>query len=165
MIKKKVLTREQIIKLLISHYRDRNKLLTRSQINELSKYKNDYEFLQPDYSKYVYSGIINISDKKLKDLKSQKYSNRMIWSSDVKTGLGFYSFKQHAIEGYNKVLIIGYFSDDFILNPLKISKLKEIRKERFSKTMALSFLVKAEEEILTGKPVKIHSILHDKIKL
>jgi hypothetical protein len=89
----------------------------------------------------------------------------MIWSSDVKTGLGFYSFKKHAIEGENKVLIIGYFSDDFILNPLKISKLKEIRKERFSKTMALSFLVKAEEEILTGKPVKIHSILHDKIKL
>lgn len=165
MIKKKVLTREQIIKLLISHYRDRNKLLTRSQINELSKYKNDYEFLQPDYSKYVYSGIINISDKKLKDLKSQKYSNRMIWSSDVKTGLGFYSFKQHAIEGYNKVLIIGYFSDDFILNPLKISKLKEIRKERFSKTMTLSFLVKAEEEIITGKPVRIHSILHDTIKL
>ena len=74
MIKKKSLTKSQIIKLLIGHYKSKNKLLTRSQINKLSKYKNDYEFLQPDHVKYVYSGLINVSDKKLELLRKEKYS-------------------------------------------------------------------------------------------
>ena len=163
MIKINQLTKSQIINLLIDHYKSKDKLLTRSQICKISKFRNDYDFLQPEYSKYVYSGIINVSDKKLNLLKKEKYSNRMIWSSNFNVASGFYKSKNYNVSNTNRVLIIGYFSDDFILNPIKISKLKEIKNLKFSKTFKLSELIKAEDEILTCKPVKIHSILHEKI--
>lgn len=154
-------TKKDIIRFLINHYKG-NKQLTRFQIDKLLKYKDEYDFLQPDKVKYVYSGIKNISDRKLKEILNSRYSNRMIWSSDYRTSHGFYKSRTDLLKNKNHILIIGYFSDNFVLNPLKISKLSEIKGKNFTNTMKLSELIKGENEILTSKPVKIHTILHEK---
>lgn len=107
----------------------------------------------------------NISDNKLKAILKSKYSDRMIWSSDYRTSHGFYKSKTNLSKNKNHVLIIGYFSDDFVLNPLKISKLPEIKGKNFTNTMKLSEIIKSENEIVTSKPVKIHSVLFEKNNL